>query len=162
MSVNKHRPHVLVLPEDDADRQLANGFHLALGSPRQIQVLPEIGGWGKVLDRFNSDHVRDMSGLPHRSVVLVIDFDGDLSRLEKAKESIPVELADRVFVIGVLSEPEVLKADLCCSLEAIGVAMASDCREGTSTTWGHPLLQHNAGEIERLHRRVRPVLFESV
>ena len=28
MSVNKYQPHVLVLPEDDANRQLANGFLL--------------------------------------------------------------------------------------------------------------------------------------
>lgn len=28
MSVNKERPHVLILPEDDANRQLANGFQL--------------------------------------------------------------------------------------------------------------------------------------
>jgi hypothetical protein len=28
MSVNKYHPHVLVLPEDDANRQLANGFLL--------------------------------------------------------------------------------------------------------------------------------------
>jgi len=30
MSVNGHLPHVLVLPEDDANRQLANGFVLDL------------------------------------------------------------------------------------------------------------------------------------
>ena len=28
MSVNVYKPHVLVLPEDDADRQIANGFLL--------------------------------------------------------------------------------------------------------------------------------------
>jgi hypothetical protein len=28
MSVNKYLPHVLVLPEDDANRQMANGFFL--------------------------------------------------------------------------------------------------------------------------------------
>ena len=26
MSVNKYKPHVLLIPEDDANRQLANGF----------------------------------------------------------------------------------------------------------------------------------------
>jgi hypothetical protein len=26
MSANKYKPHVVVLPEDDANRQLANGF----------------------------------------------------------------------------------------------------------------------------------------
>ena len=39
--MNRYKPHVLVVPEDDANRQLANGF---LQNPalnlRAIQVLP--------------------------------------------------------------------------------------------------------------------------
>ena len=58
MSVNKYLPHVLVLPEDDANRQLANGFLLDRAlMTRSIQVLAEAGGWTAVLDRFKSDHV---------------------------------------------------------------------------------------------------------
>ncbi len=42
MSVNKFLPHVLVLPEDDADSQLANGFLLNRRCLIQrIQVLEE-------------------------------------------------------------------------------------------------------------------------
>ena len=44
MSVNRHKPHLLVLPEDDANRQLARGFELEL-STRQFQVLQPAGGW---------------------------------------------------------------------------------------------------------------------
>jgi hypothetical protein len=157
MSVNKRLPHVLVLPEDDANRQLANGFYLELPS-RQIQVLPVVGGWMKVLESFNSDHVSYMNKFPNRLMVLLIDFDDQEDRLEKAKACIPGHLIDRVFILGVRSESEDLKADLG-SYETIGGAMARDCREKTCTTWGHPLLRHNAGEIERLHERVRPVLF---
>ena len=46
MSINKHKPHLLVLPEDDADRQIANGFVIAQGvglDDRAIQILPEAG-----------------------------------------------------------------------------------------------------------------------
>ena len=40
MSVNKERPHVYVLPEDDANRQLAKGFQLQVDqNERQMQVL---------------------------------------------------------------------------------------------------------------------------
>jgi len=159
MSVNRHLPHVLVLPEDDANRQLANGFHLELASPRQIQVLPVVGGWMEVLESFNSDHVSYMNKFPGRLMILSIDFDDQEDRLEKAKARIPGHLIDRVFILGVRSEPEDLKADLGSSCETIGGAMARDCRERTGMTWGHPLLRHNAGEIERLHERVRPVLF---
>lgn len=158
MSVNSPLPHVLVLPEDDANSQLANGFHLDLASPRQFQVLPVAGGWTKVLACFNSDHVSGMDRFPNRLMILLMDFDGRVDRLEESKARIPGHLIDRVFILGVWSEPEALKADLG-PLETVGGLMAKDCRERTCTAWGHRLLQHNAGEIERLHERVRPVLF---
>jgi hypothetical protein len=45
MSVNRYQPHVLVLPEDDANRQMANGFLLdQYLSTRKIQVLEEVDG----------------------------------------------------------------------------------------------------------------------
>ena len=59
MSVNKFQPHVLVLPEDDANRQLANGFLLdQYVSTHKIQVLPKVGGWTQVLELFLSDQRR--------------------------------------------------------------------------------------------------------
>jgi hypothetical protein len=156
--VNKNRPHVLVLPEDDANRQLANGFWLELASPRQMQVLPVAGGWKKVLDCFDSDHKGYMDKYPNRSMILLIDFDDQKDRLDIAKASIHAHLIDRVFVLGVWSEPEKLPRDLG-HLETIGRAMARDCREGTRTCWEHDLLRHNAGELERMRERVRPLLF---
>jgi hypothetical protein len=63
-----------------------------------------------------------------------------------------------VFILGTLTEPEALKRDLG-SYETIGLALAQDCRDETDTTWGHDLLRHNAGELERLRETVRPILF---
>jgi hypothetical protein len=48
--IHRYKPHVLVLPEDDRNRQLANGFLLHPSLSAQIQVLVEVGGWGKLLD----------------------------------------------------------------------------------------------------------------
>ena len=160
MSVNKYRPHLLVLPEDDANRQLANGFLLdqSLANSR-IQVLEEVGGWNEVLEHFLSEHVAEMERYPERSMVLLIDFDGDPTRLQYAKNRIPGHLTDRVYVLGALVEPEGLRNAALGSYETIGLAMARDCREGTDTTWGHDLLRHNAGELDRLRERVRPILF---
>jgi hypothetical protein len=45
MTVNRKRPHVFVIPEDDANRQLANAFVLEVDHDRQIMVLKEAGGW---------------------------------------------------------------------------------------------------------------------
>ena len=160
MSVNKNRPHVLVLPEDDANLRLANGFHLELDMTRyrEMQVLPVAGGWNEVLDLFKSQHVMEMDRCPKRFMILLIDFDGDEDRLERAQTAIPQHLADRVFVLGALSEPEDLKPDLG-SYETAGSRMAEDGRQGTDGTWGHRLLRHNAAELNRLRERVRPILF---
>jgi hypothetical protein len=162
MSVNKYQPHVFVLPEDDANRQLANGFLLDLAiSIRKIQVLTPAGGWTKVLDCFISDHLVAMDRYPARFMVLLIDFDGLEERLTEAKAQIPPHLTDRVFVLGALTTPEALKQANLGLYEEIGLAMANDCREGTDSIWGHELLQHNASELERLRKQVRPILFPS-
>jgi hypothetical protein len=69
-------------------------------------------------------------------------------------------LSDRVFVLGVLTDPERLSASLGHETrENIGRALARECYDGTDATWGHPLLRHNAGELDRLREHVRPILF---
>ncbi len=159
MSVNKYQAHVLVLPEDDADRQLANGFVLDLDPSvlTRIQVLPEVGGWIEVLNRFNADHVADMGKYIERYMVLLFDFDGHKDRVIDAKDRIPENLKDRVFILGALSEPEDLRS--LGTYETIGRRIAKDCREDSDAIWTHDLLLHNAGEISRLRERVRPILF---
>ena len=163
MSVNKYQPHVLVLPEDDANRQLAESFHLQVVGYRlrQIQVLEEAGGWTKLLERFKKDQVVGMNRYPQRFMVLLIDLDGHLERLSQAKAEIPNDLTERVFILGALTRPEALKQAGLGSPEEIGLAMAKDCREGTDTIWGHDLLRHNVPELERLLPLVRPILFPS-
>ncbi|MBI2948574.1 MAG: hypothetical protein HYY23_13105 [Verrucomicrobia bacterium] len=160
MSVNKFQPHVLVLPEDDANRQLANGFLLEQSlSTRRIQVLEEAGGWSQVLERFKSDHVVEMSRYDKRFMVLLIDFDEKHDRLDVAKAAVPPNLAESFFILGAWSEPEALRQAALGSYETIGLAMAKDCREETDTTWGHALLRHNASELVRLRAVVRSFLF---
>lgn len=159
MSVNKYQPHVLVLPEDDANRQLANGFLLDHSLRlRTIQILDEVGGWHEVLGCFNSDHITEMDRFPERRMIMLIDLDGSQGRLDQARAAIPARLADRVFILSTLTEPEDLKAELG-AYETIGLTMAEDCRNETDTTWGHRLLQHNADEISRLRQHVRSILF---
>lgn len=161
MGVNKAKPHVFVLPEDDANRQLANGFLLEVdfARQRQMRVLPVADGWVAVLEHFLADHVREMESNAEQSMVLLIDFDQQQERLQDLKAKIPIPLADRVFIVGSFSEPEALKSAGLGSYEKIGRALARDCREETDTTWGHELLRHNAGELARLREHVRPILF---
>jgi hypothetical protein len=161
MSVNKHLPHVFVLPEDDANRQLANGFLMQIDPSRQrrIQVLPVAGGWNEVLENFIADHIGAMDLYATRFMVLLIDFDSNEQRMEHATNRIPERLRDRVFILGAWNEPQDLTRAGLGLFETIGSALAQDCREETDTIWGHLLLRHNAGELARLREQVRPILF---
>ena len=163
MSVNKNQRHVLVLPEDRANLQMADGFHREVPwqRQRQMQVLPVAGGWNEVLSRFGSVHAMEMERCQDRFMVLLIDFDGKQDRLTEAKAKIPAHLAERVFILGALSTPEALKKANLGSYDEIGRALAKDCREGSETIWGHELLQHNKPELERMLHHLRPILFPS-
>ena len=159
MSVNKYHSHIFVLPEDDANRQLAVGFVLECSTnTRQVYVLPVADGWTDVLRRFNSDHIHQMRNVAQRFMILLIDFDREPDRLNRARAEIPEDLIARVFILGAWTEPEDLRTDLGFP-EEIGRALARDCRDGTDLAWGHRLLQHNTGEIERLRSQLRPILF---
>lgn len=102
-----------------------------------------------------------METYPDRFMVLLIDFDGKEKRRNEVKAEVPLNLRERVFVLGVLSEPEDLKKALG-SYESIGLALAKDCREGTDTTWRHKLLRNNDEELARLRKYVSPILFKSL
>jgi hypothetical protein len=132
--VSRRLPHVWVLPIDDANRQLANGFLLDLEptAGSRIKVLNPAGGWLKVLSRFESDHIADMDRYARWFMVLLVDFDEEEDRLDDARERIPERLRDRVFILGVWSEPEALKRKLG-PYETIGRSLAKDCREATDT-----------------------------
>jgi hypothetical protein len=150
---------VLVIPEDDADRQLATGFVLEVRHERKIQVLEEAGGWLSVCEKFRSEHIRGLREYPNRYVVLLLDFDERDDRADQVMANVPADLKSRVFLLGVRSEPEALKQAGLGRLEDIGRLLAKDCRDGTKNTWGHTLLQHNTPELSRLEQTVRSILF---
>jgi len=159
--MNKYKPHIFVLPEDDANSQIANGFVLDPNlNARAIQILLPAGGWAKVVDEFRDVHVREMQKNLKRMIVLLIDFDHELqSRLTYVRDNIPNTLVDRVFVLGVLSEPEDLKGCTGLNLEVIGEALSKDCVDNTQTVWSHDLLRHNETELQRMISSVKPFLF---
>lgn len=159
---NKYRPHVVVLPEDEANRSIVNGFQLGHRiNQRALEVLPEAGGWTHVRDQFQRSLIPYLEKHRDAVAVLLVDFDEKAERREQVLGQLPSSLSDRVFVLGVWSEPENLRSDLRQSPEQIGRLLYDDCVEGTTTTWGHPLLAHNALELERLLTLVRPILLGS-
>ena len=120
MSPNRHQDHVIIIPEDDADRQIANGFcsSYQLGTRgRRVQVVNETGGWHNAEATLHKTYVPHLREFNNSRVVLVIDFDSDATRGAEVLERVPEELRDRVFVIGSLTDPQDLARSLKKSLE---------------------------------------------
>jgi hypothetical protein len=160
MKINRYKPHLIVLPEDRANEEIANGFIQATNvNFNMIEIERRAGGWTKVVDKFAEVHISEMRIYSQRMIVLLIDFDEDENRLSYVKSQIPEELKNRVFVLGVQSNPESLRRDIKKSFEDIGEALAKDCFDNTSELWGHPLLEHNKSELERMILSVKPFLF---
>ena len=160
MSINKYKPHLLILPEDDANREIANGFVNNLKiNERIIQILPIADGWTKAVNQLKDDYIPRMYQCTERRIVLLIDFDQRENRFDYVKKEIPKDLQDRVFILGVQSNPENLRNSTQKSFEAIGETLADNCADNIDDLWGHELLQHNSGELERMRESIKSFLF---
>ena len=157
---NNYRPHLFVLPEDRADSEVANGFlKYPFLASRVMRVLNPAGGWLKVIEDFESNEIAKMRLYPERFMVLLFDFDNHVDRIDFAKGKVPLDIAERVLILGSLLDPENLSSAGLGKFEEIGFALAKDCREDTNNVWGHELLRHNAGELQRLRKHIHPILF---
>jgi hypothetical protein len=161
MGINSYRPHLLVLPEDEADRQIVNGFRLDPDfNSNAMQDLLPAGGWPDVVSQFTKNHVGGMRKYHERRILLLIDFDENEHRFEKVRADIPEDLRARVFILGVWSTPEDLRRDTKKPFEKIGEELARDCSsKNYNGLWQHELLVHNIPELDRLITEVRPFLF---
>ena len=159
--MNKYEHCVYVIPEDDANRQIADGFalHRHVDS-RRVQVMPPAGGWNYVLTTFQKEYVQKLRDYPKAHVVMLIDFDNcfDVRRVN-FENNIPADIKPRVFVVGSKGTPEKLKNSLNKSFEEIGTSLAGDCDTQTTALWEHEELNHNEPDRLRLLQTVRPFLF---
>ncbi len=160
MSINRYQPHIIVLPEDRANEEIVNGFiQNANVNERAIQVERPAGGWGKVVEKFTEVHVSEMRQFTKSMIVLLIDFDECKDRFSHVNSKIPEDLKERVFILGVQSNPESLRRDIKKNFESIGESLAKDCSDNTNELWGHDLLKDNKNELERMKLSVKPFLF---
>jgi hypothetical protein len=158
MALNRERPHLLVLPEDDATRSIAVGFSDVATGP--MQVLNPARGWPHVREDFVETYIGKLRKYPHCHLVLLIDFDDDFpARLAVFQNVIPADIADRVFVLGALTEAETLKQASGRKFGPIGQTLAGECEHGQHELWNHPQVQHNHAEVVRLHNAVHAFLF---
>ena len=74
MAVNKYKPHLYVIPEDDANRQMAVGFEKDYRiRATAIQILRPAGGWKKALDRLSDEYYRVLDANVKSRVLVLID-----------------------------------------------------------------------------------------
>ncbi|NTV08305.1 MAG: hypothetical protein HGA81_06855 [Chlorobium limicola] len=165
---NLYKPHLLVLPEDEANQQLVNGIIKSQNiNYRAVIIDKPLGGWKDVIKKYIEDEVPKMREYDLRIAVLLIDFDCDTinksteNRLNQVIKKIPEDLRDRTFVLGTLDEPEALKKKLkfSLSLEKIGETLAEDCPDKQNPLWNDDMLKHNAPELKRLVESAKHFLF---
>jgi hypothetical protein len=157
MSVNRYRTHVIVIPEDDADRQLAVGFlqHATIDA-RAIQVMPLANGWARLLDKLRDRHIDDLRRFPNAHVVLLMDFDDHISERRQALENVLADFDDRgqwesrVYLLGSATDPEQLARQFRLTKAKIGEQLAEECDREEFILWENELLAHNRETRERL------------
>lgn len=160
MSINKYQSHLYIIPEDDANRQVIQGFRQhSFVESGNVNIRAPAGGWTKVVDVFVEEYVPLLRKWPNAHVLLVVDFDNMPNRRQTIGNSIPADLVDRVFLVGSLETPERLRSLIGILPEALGRKIAEECYDNTHSTWAHAHLLHNIPELNRLVLRVRPILF---
>ena len=159
--MNKHAKQLVVVPEDDANRDIANGF-VGVMSPlkhRNVFIARPARGWARAAAAWSA---LKLDVYARRHVVLLVDFDGQHpARHEEIVASIPTQFRDRVFVLGAEITPEKLKHRQ--SLESVGAELGRACASATSSAassrWMQQGLAHNAAELTRLCTAVGTLLF---
>ena len=149
---NKHKWHILVLPEDDATKQLGNGLARAFPAvENRVQVLREARGWEHAMDMIPS---LDLKKYVQRRVLLIIDFDKDGNRLNFIKSKpFVVPFSDRIYVIGCFDEAERLKNLVGeNNLERVGERLGTDCNY-----WSSPLLANCKSDACRLKNEIQNI-----
>jgi hypothetical protein len=159
--MNKYVPHAIIIPEDRADEEIANGFaeHAHVKAPR-VSVAPPAGGWWEVVKVYTVEYIPYLRKYSGAHVIMLLDFDGQyFQRHSQVRASIPQDVSGRTFVVGTSTTPEALRQALGIGgFEAIGEALADDCAQNTMTYWGHVQLSHNSPELARLSLSVRPIV----
>jgi len=154
MSINRNKPHLVVVQEDSPYRDLTNGIRNALHvEGYRIDSRTPVGGWAKVLAS-----VEDMAPLLNRytemHLLLLMDFDFEFSsRMEKFKKVIDGQAyQNRVFLLGIDNkEFENLKQTLKQSnIERIGQMLVEDCPQQHTPVWQNQHLNCNQPEIKRM------------
>lgn len=172
--MNKYQPHLKILCEDEINQNFAKGFILGLNLNNDQLPLPRIetikyvtGGWTKAVNNLNEVWLDQLRQNEHLFLLILIDSDGCSNRLNEILSAIPEEFKERVFIMGCLHEPEILKQQSHSAIkqmnkkekvsdEAVGKVLFQHCKDNPENNlWYSDELKHNANEIERLKENTK-------
>jgi len=167
LSVNKHIPHIRILPEDTACADILNGFLMHDRLMNTIDVMRVAGGWPKAKSLLEDVHVPEMRRNPNIHLVVLIDMDKKIApgiepeqtRKDYFKKLVPSDLEARVAILGAWKDPESLTRKTKLTREEIGSRLASECYDGTRSLWEHEDLRHNLIELNLIGDQLRKILF---
>jgi hypothetical protein len=151
-----------VISEDNANREIANGFRLVVEkNARQFWINKSARGWlnGRQELVAMSESTGHLQKYKSSNAALIVDFDGKRERGSEIKQMVAEGVRDRVFVIGVLTEPEKLRNVTGMKFEQLGSQIGEGCKGSSIGFWQHDLLVHNIEEIRRLSGAVRDIFF---
>ena len=132
---NKYKWHIVVVPEDEATRQLGNGLSNAFPSiVNRIKFLREAGGWADAIATVKD---LELDKYSDRRVLLIIDLDQDDTRLGFIRSQPEIsKFNNRIFILGSFKAVEQLKPiGESHNLENVGQRLGEDC-----SCWNDSLL----------------------
>jgi hypothetical protein len=161
MSVNWYKPHIILVPEDEAIHRIAVEFRKAMIFQDVRWHVDEYkGGWIKVVESLAGE-VQVQLSKPHRIMIALIDFDGHPeARRNYFFSELPESVHDRIFLFGLRGQAEDLKRSMGLSLSEIGITINRACLEGDLSPWDNEQLAVNKSELERLNRFLKERNFQ--
>jgi len=153
LSVNRGKPYLLIIPEDDDDRAFAEGARGALPA-MNVKIVANSNGWPKIEKLLAGVYNKRLRANANEHLLILIDFDTKgQKRYDKVFGWVPEDVKDRVFIIGPEKEPKDLKKSLKLKMSfwQMGDQLVSDCDEQQiNPLWDHDMLSHNKPEFRRL------------
>lgn len=171
MSINRQQKHVIFFGEDEATRNLAQGFIEGENiNELRCDVWHTFGtGWKSTTEAME---LVGMSRYPLTHLILVIDLDRqEKHHIEDLKQEIDqTSFSDRVYVIGGSKDVQALQRAFTAansigkiSAQDTGREIANQCFKDESCVegvWCDPALEHNRTELERICRNLKDIIFK--
>lgn len=172
--MNKYKPNLLILCEDAINRDIAKGFILGLHdlhgflNPSPIETHHELAaGWCKAIDNLENSWINKLQDNPNLFLLVLIDSDGRMDRIQEIKSKLPNDLINRISVMGCFHQPETLKKQAHTAIkqmdkkakvsdENVGKALFQHCKDNPENNlWHSDELKHNLAEIEQLKENTK-------